>query len=168
MTTQQVMEDIDESLEGNDLCTVHKLSLLLGADRRTIGKRLEGIEPDEIRGTRKYYRLDKVREVLESKAANSKERQKLEIQKLSAQIKNIEIKNNELLKKLVPQEEIARVWLAHIQKAKGTLVGIEDLAPVLAGLNVNQIKSKLHECIIDIITELNESPIEDGSVTEDN
>ena len=44
------MEDIDESLEGNNLCTIHKLSMLLGSDRRTIGKRLSGVEPDQIKG----------------------------------------------------------------------------------------------------------------------
>ena len=168
MDTQQSIEG-DESLNENDLCTVHRLSLLLGADRRTIGKRLEGIEPDQVKGSRKYYCLGRVREILEQKAESSEERQRLEIQKLTAQITNIEIKNNELLKKLVPQDEIARVWLAHILKAKATLISLEDLAPILAGLDVNQIRTKLHESIVDVIKTLNESPIEkDESARENN
>ena len=138
---ESAREETDE--QGDSCYTINKLSTILSQDRRTLKKYLDGVEPDKINGKLKLYKLSRVTEILEEVSGKGTERQGLECKKLIAQIKNIEIKNDELLNKLIPVEEVSRVWLSHIQKAKATLLGIENLAPVLAGLEVNQIKSKL-------------------------
>ena len=88
---RQMIQDSDnipsetEALDTDNLYTIHRLAILLGNDRRTIGNRLSGVEPDLIKGKRKYYSLNRVKEILDHKAKNSKERQGLEIKKLIAQ-----------------------------------------------------------------------------------
>tara|TARA_B100001971_G_scaffold194786_1_gene201098 strand:+ start:399 stop:896 length:498 start_codon:yes stop_codon:yes gene_type:complete len=163
-------EQFNQQEENENGCyTINKLSTELGVDRRTITKHLQGKEPDQIKGKLNLYRLSRVSEILEEAAGSGSEKHSLECRKLIQQIRNIEIKNDELMSKLCSVDSVSRLWSSHIQRAKATLIQIEDLAPVLAGLKVNQIKSKLHAAVIDVIQSLNENPTgEDGATTEDN
>ena len=156
---EQIDQPEDDENELQDQCyTVNKLSSELGVDRRTITKHLKGKEPDQIKGKLKLYSLSRVSEILQEAAGSGSEKQALECTKLKAQITNLEIRNDELMGKLCSVDSVSRIWSSHIQRAKSALISIEDLAPVLAGLKVNQIKSKLHEAAVDVIKALNENP----------
>ena len=154
-------------LESKNYYTVNKLSELTGADRRTLNKRLAGEEPDHIHGGKNYYELNRVIEKLEEASGEGTDKQRLECEKLIAQIRNIDLRNDELAKKLIPADEIQRVWLNHIGKARGALLKLEDLAPVLVGLNVNQIKGKLRQASESVIQELNVAPLNESEPNKD-
>ena len=153
--------------QGDSSYSINKLSSILGTDRRTITKHLKGKEPDKMRGKLKLYSLNRVSEILQEASGKGSEKSMLECKKLQAKIQNIEIRNDELMNKLIPADQVTRIWLSHIQKAKAALSGLEDLAPVIAGLKVNQIKSKLHEAVINIMEDLSSQPIENESTNSD-
>ena len=139
-----------------------QLSTLLKHDRRTIGKRLQDIEPDKIQGKRKLYSLAKVRDLLTSRQSQSNEKQRYEIEKLIKQCEQLEIKNDELRKRLTPTEEVTRTWLAHVRQARQVLLQIPELAPVISGLKPVDIKTKLTEAVESVISELHDNPVSTG------
>ena len=170
--TQQQRALLEESVnrdkpDGDDECySINKLSEILSVDRRTLTKYLRDIKPDKVNGKIKLYKLGNVVETLGEVGGEKSERQKLECKKLIAQIRQIDLRNDELAKRLIPAEEIQRVWLNHIGKARGVLLKLEDLAPVLVGLNVNQIKAKLKQASESVIAELNEAPTHESESSE--
>tara|TARA_Y100001938_G_C7771521_1_gene273495 strand:- start:2 stop:484 length:483 start_codon:yes stop_codon:yes gene_type:complete len=156
-----------KELESNNFYTVNKLSELTGADRRTLNKRLAGEEPAHVHAGKKYYELNHVIEKLEETSGEGTDKQRLECQKLISQIRNIDLRNDALSKNLIPADEIQRVWLNHIGKARGVLLKLDELAPCLVGLKVNEIKGKLKEAALNVIEELNEAPLDDPQLNQD-
>ena len=150
-----------QELELSNLYTINKLSELTGADRRTLNKRLAGEDADHTQGGKKYYELNRVMDVLEESGGKGSNKQKLECSKLISQIRNIDLRNDELSKRLIPADEIQRIWLNHVGKARAALLSIEDLAPVLVGLDVNKIKGKLKDAAHNVIKELNKCPVDE-------
>ena len=157
-----------DELEAKGYYTINKLMELTGSDRRTIAKKLKGEEPDHTYGGNGYYELNRVMEILdESLEKETSEKAKLECEKLISQIRNIDLRNDALAQRLIPASDIANVWTNHIARTRQVLISIEDLAPVLVGLDANEIKAKLKECSVNIIKELNECPTYDEESRED-
>ena len=156
-----------QELEAKGYYTINKMSQLLNADRRTLNKRLATEEPDYIVGKSSYYELNRVSEILEEASGQGSEKQRLEISKLVAQIENITLRNKEISRTLIPQSDIAKVWTASISQARSELIAIEELAPVLCGLGVNEIKAKLKEAINGVITTLHNCPIDEQESNKD-
>jgi hypothetical protein len=150
-----------QQLEAKDFYTINRLSELIGADRRTLNKRLATEEPDYVLGKSSYYDLDRVSDILEEASGQGSDKQQLECSKLVAQIENITLRNKEISRTLIPQADIAKVWSASVGQARNQLIAIEELAPVLCGLGVNEIKAKLKEAINGVITTLHNCPVED-------
>ena len=150
-----------QELEAKKLYSINKLSELTGADRRTLNKRLADEPPTYVKGKTKYYELNAVIERLEDASGDGSDKTQLECQKLISQIRNIDLRNDELARRLLPASEVSRKWLSHISKAKGTLLKVEELAPVLVGLDVLQIKEHLKKASLDVIQELNDCPIDE-------
>ena len=148
-------------LESKGFYTINRLSELIGADKRTIKRHLASEEPDHKIGTTCYYELNRVHDILEDASGKGSDKQKLECKKLIAQISNIELRNKELSRRLIPADEVARVWLAHVGKARGILIGMEDLAPALCGLDATEIKIKLKDAIQSILEALNGNPVDE-------
>ena len=113
-----------KDLESKGFYTINRLSEEISSDRRTIKKHLASEEPDHKIGTTCYYELNRVQDILEDASGKGSDKQKLECKKLIAQISNIELRNKELSRRLIPADEVARVWLAHVGKARGILIGI--------------------------------------------
>lgn len=155
------MEYSKKQLEAKGCYTVNKLSELCGNDRRTLLKRLAGEEPDYLIGKTSYWNLDRVSEILEEASGQGSEKQQLECVKLRCQIDNLTLRNKEISRTLIPQADIAKVWSASVGQARNQLITIEELAPVLCGLDVNDIKAKLKEAINGVITTLHNCPVED-------
>ena len=156
-----------EQLEAKGFYTINKLSSLIGSDRRTLNKRLASEEPDHILGRKNYYDLNRVSDIIEEASGQGSNKQKLECKKLVAQIDNITLRNNEISRPLIPQSDIAKVWTASISQARSELIAIEELAPVLCGLDVNDIKAKLKEAIKGVITTLHNCPVDEQESNKD-
>ena len=148
-------------LESKGFYTINRLSELIGADRRTIKRHLASEEPDHKIGATCYYELNRVHDILEDASGKGSDKQKLECKKLIAQISNIELRNKELSRRLIPADEVARVWLAHVGKARGILIDLESLAPSLCGLDATEIKIKLKDAVQGIIEALNANPVDE-------
>jgi hypothetical protein len=58
-----------EQLEAKEFYTINKLSELIGADRRTLNKRLASEEPDHVLGRKNYYDLNRVSDIIEEDPA---------------------------------------------------------------------------------------------------
>ncbi len=61
-----------EQLEAKEFYTINKLSELIGADRRTLNKRLASEEPDHVLGRKNYYDLNRVSDIIEEDPAHYK------------------------------------------------------------------------------------------------
>ena len=157
-----------QQLEDKGFYTINKLSELIGADRRTLNKRLATEEPDHVLGKTSYYELDRVGDILEEASGQGSDKQQLECSKLVAQIENITLRNKEIARTLIPQADIAKVWTASISQARSELIAIEELAPVLCGLDVNDIKAKLREAIGGVITTLHNCPVDEQKPDKDS
>ena len=162
------MEYNKKQLEAKDCYTINKLSELCGNDRRTLNKRLAGEEPDYVLGKKNYYNLDRVRDILEEASGQGSDKQQLECRKLCVQIENITLRNKEISRTLIPQADIAKVWSASVGQARNQLIAIEELAPVLCGLGVNDIKAKLKEAISGVITTLHNCPVDEQKPNKDS
>jgi hypothetical protein len=157
-----------KELEAKGCYTVNKLSELIGADRRTLNKRLATEEPDHVFGGKNYYELNRVSEILEEASGKGSDKQKLECKKLIAQIENISLRNDEISRRLIPSDEIAKTFHKHIGKARSELLAIEDLSAVLCGLSAPEIKAKLKEATRGVIKALHETPIDEPEDNKDN
>ena len=135
--------------------------MLLSVDRRTITKHLQGAEPDKQSGKFKLYKLSRVASILEEALGKGSDKQKLECKKLVAKISNIELRNAELGRKLIPSDEVARVWHQHVGKARSVLLGLEEIAPTLCGLDAGAIKEKLKQSTHEVIVALNKCPVDE-------
>jgi len=156
-----------KQLEAKGCYTINKLSELIGSDRRTLNKRLASEEPDHVLGKKNYYDLNRVSDILEEASGQGSDKQKLECKKLVAQIENITLRNKEISRTLIPQADIAKVWTASVSQARSQLISIEELAPVLCGLDVNEIKANLKEAIDGVITTLHNCPVDEQESNKD-
>jgi hypothetical protein len=84
------------------LYSVNALSKEFGRDRRTIDKIVAHIEPAEIRGRTKFYRLADVEDALKSKCENAP----LRDLKLTEEIRKLRLANDSKEKKLVERSRI--------------------------------------------------------------
>jgi hypothetical protein len=157
-----------KQLEAKGCYTINKLSEMIGADRRTLNKRLATEEPDHVFGGKNYYELNRVSDILEEASGKGTDRQKLECKKLICQIENISLRNSEISRRLIPSDEIARTFHRHIGKARSELLAIEDMAAVLCGLSAAEIKEKLKEATRGVIKALHDCPVDEPEDTKNN
>jgi len=150
-----------EELKTAGLFSCNGLADELGVDRRSIKKHLIDEEADHVQKGIKYYELNRVADLIDDAGSKGNEKQKLECKKLVAQINNIELRNAELGRKLIPSDEVARVWHQHVGKARSVLLGLEEIAPTLCGLDAGAIKEKLKQSTHEVIVALNKCPVDE-------
>ena len=150
-----------DELKSKGFYSINRLSELISADRRSIKRHLVDEQPDHVHKGINYYELNRVADIIEDASSKGTDKQNLECKKLVAQINNIELRNAELSRKLIPSEEVARVWLANVGKARGILLGMEELAPALCGLDATEIKVKIKDAVQSILEALNACPVDE-------
>lgn len=117
--------------------SVNALSKLLGNDRRTIDKAVQGIPPTRTQGKTKYYRLEDVEAALKAKNNN-----KLRDTKLLEEIRKLRIANDEAEKVVVPKAKVADSIRRCMAPAAAALEQrlVNEYPTAVAGLDVPQAR----------------------------
>ena len=141
---QKLMKRTKKQSQLTELFTCNGLSEATGLDRRTVKRRLAGIEPAQIAHGLRYFRLADFRAALERSKATRKEKEQLEIRRLLAQCERIEFQLAVDRREFISSEEVATDYRHLAEGLKATLLANEDeWPPKLAGLAAPAIKVQL-------------------------
>jgi hypothetical protein len=139
--------------------TVSGLSVELGIDRRTIGKKIANVAPVRIDGKSKYYRMADVVAAIYVNVSvgptdGTKEDNEARLVKAKADEKELQVAR--LKGELIPTDEAKRRWASYIAGAKARLLSLPSkLAPAVIGVDkLNEVKNILSEGVRDVLTEL--------------
>jgi biotin operon repressor len=133
--------------------TVNQLAMMLGRDRRTITKAVDGLKPSGVDGNYKYYSLEAVEEKLKTKGdANLRD------QKLAEEVRKLRIQNDAKEGKLVARESVAASIRRILGPADQTLEQklVNEWPSMVAGQDVPAIRIYGKRLADDIRTKLRE------------
>ena len=139
-----------------NLLSLNQISLKFGIDRRTLGKRLINVEPQEVKGRIRYFDPDKIRFALKKKTVDPK-LALLKLQKLKEEIRSKKMATNSLealyinkadcIQKLGRQIEIMKkVQIAElVDKLPNQLLNIANPAAIRE--RVSNALARAHDCV---------------------
>lgn len=138
--------------------TINGLSVELAIDRRTLGKRLSGLQPFREDGRYKYYLMADVHKHL-SAAKGSGEERTIEEEKrrlTTAQADKTELEVETMRGTLIPADQVESVWMNMVSAFRAKILSIpHKLAPqAIACANVADAEQVLRAGVYEALTEL--------------
>jgi hypothetical protein len=145
--------------------SINALAELTGADRRTLKKALAAEKPVRVEGRTAFYKLEDTTRALAERPKGSSTREDLICQKTLKQIELLEIQVARERGLYLLAEDVKRIWLAHVQQARGILLAMPDeLGPALCGHTAAEIHRRLMEKVDATLAALRANPTgQDGS-----
>lgn len=144
-----------------DLWSVSRASQLLGVDRRSLGRRLEGVAPARITGTSRLYRPRDIFAAMEQREHGDPRDVASEKARLTrAQADQAELNLAAARGELVRADEVRKTAFELARAARDALLGVPDrVAPILAGLTDEfEVNRVLKEEIVLVCRTLSRDP----------
>lgn len=139
--------------------SISALNVELGVSRRRIGQALEGVEPVEISGRTRYYRMRDAVLAIFSPGSKGDEK-KLDITHETARLRKAQADKAELETaqtrgELIPADLVAGSWAEFAGNCRAKLIGLgATAAPRVAGLEVPEIQEILQELVNEALGEI--------------
>ena len=144
--------------------TISGLSVELGIDRRTIGKRIAGVKPIRADGKSKYYKMADVVAALFIEPGTA-EKEKIDYYTERARLTKAQADEKELTVKkiegeLVPADQVANAWAKETIAFKQRLLAVPSkVAPHLIGLETaHEVSNIVRNHIKDACSDLARNP----------
>lgn len=140
--------------------TISGLSVELGIDRRTIGKKIAGVQPVRTDKKSKYYRMIDIVEALYLDPDTSSDLNKERTRLTKAQADKTELDVAEQKGRLVDIHRMSEIWasLGTIIRNKLTAIPTKAAPLVFGCKNIPQAKDILDAEIREVVTEITRTP----------